>query len=169
MSRMSRCVSFGAVILFIFKADFANAADSRLRLNFEALKFRIVTERQIEVIKTLRETLQQCEMIFSAQVRSEVEKNGLNPEKVYKDMLALKSSGEIFEWYQAFLSKNDTLREILEKTFVRTDSGSLGSDKKIAAFRLGTTDFFIRWFWLYPSKEGIELVAQEEMSQAVAD
>jgi hypothetical protein len=161
-------IFFGVIFIFVFKfGNFANAASSGLSLNYEALKFRVITEKQIEVMNTLRETLQFCEIIFPIQTQAAIEEKGIDisAERIYKQMLAMKSSGEIFRWYQEFLSENETLREILQKTFIRANS----FDEKKATFRLGTTEFTIRWLWLYPTKDGLTLTVQDEMTQTVAD
>jgi hypothetical protein len=80
-------------------------------------------------------------------------------------MLAFRSSGEILRWYLRFLSENETLSETLQKTFQAAKS----YDDKKATFRLGTTEFSIRWFWLYPTKDGLTLTAQDEMTLTIAN
>jgi hypothetical protein len=114
---------------------------------------------------SLREVLQFCEIVLPIQIQAEVKKKGidLSAEKIYRQMLFdFKSSGELFKWYQEFLSENEILREILRKTFQ-------SFDEKKATFRFGTTEFTIRWFWLYPTKDGLTVTAQDEMTQSVAN
>jgi hypothetical protein len=118
---------------------------------------------------TLKETLQFCEILFPVQIQAEIEKKGnvnTSVERIYKSALALKSSGEIFTWYLEFLSENENLREILKKTFQATTKPI---DEKKATFRLGATEFSLRWFWLYPTKNGLTLTAQDEMTQTIAN
>jgi hypothetical protein len=161
-------IFLGLIFVFIFNlGNFAYAADPALRLNYEAAKFRVFTERQMDVINTLREVLRFCEIAFPIQTQAEVKKKGLDTsiEKIYKQMLAFKSSGEIFEWYRKFLSENEILREILEKTFIEAKP----KDGRKAAFRIGTTEFSVLWFWLYPTKSGLTLVAQDETTRTAAD
>jgi hypothetical protein len=157
-----------AIFFLVLKFNgFAYAADSRLRLNYEAVKFRVMLTRQIEILENLHSSLHLCEMLFPIQTQAEIKKKGVdvNPEKIYRNMLSMKSSGEIFKWYLDFLSENETLRENLRKTFIPVNS----VDERKAIFRLGTIEFSVRWFWLYPTRDGLTLVAQDEMTQTTAE
>jgi hypothetical protein len=166
--KKSEYVFFITIFVFILNmSNFAYAADSALGLNYEAVKFRAATEKQIDAMNTLREVLQFCDIVFPIQTQAEVKKKGLDIsiEKIYKQMLASKSSGEIFGWYRKFLSENKTLSDILQKTFIETKS----VDERKPVFRIGTTEFSVRWFWLYPAKSGLMLVAQDETTRTAAD
>jgi hypothetical protein len=148
-------------------SSFANAADLGLTLNYEAVKFRVIAARQIEILRTLRDALRFCDMLFPIQMQAEIKKKGVdvNSGKIYRNMLAMKSSGEIMRWYLDYFSENETLSETLRKTFIFAQS----VDEKKAIFRLWGTEFSVRWFWLYPTKDGIALIAQDEMTQTTAD
>jgi hypothetical protein len=91
-------------------------------------------------------------------------KNTKNTEKIYKEMLAMNSSAEIFKWLLDFLSEDEALRKILQKTFVRAKNG-----ERQDSFLLDGTEFYVRWFWLYPTQSGLLLSAQDEMTQETAD
>jgi hypothetical protein len=159
-------VILGGILFFVLKiGNPAHAAPGGLTLNYEAVRFRAVTERQIEVMKNLRDTLRLCESLFPIQVQAEIKKDaGIDSWKIHKQMLSMKTSGEAFNRYLDFLSENGTLREILRKTFPQAPN-----DKQNPMFRLGTTEFYIRWFWLYPTKDGLQIVAQEDMTQTAMD
>jgi hypothetical protein len=160
---------FWIVIITIFElSGFANAGASGLSLNYEALKVRVMAEEYIGIMETLKETLQFCEILLPIQIQAEIEKKGnsvISAEKIYKSAFALRSSREIFKWYLEFLSENEKLRAILKETF--QEPGKI--DEKKATFRLGATEFSLRWFWLYPTKNGLTLTAQDEMTQTIAN
>jgi hypothetical protein len=166
LKKINHCF-FLAISLFLSISSFASIAYADLRLNYEAAKVRGITEKQIELMKTLKEVLQFCEIVFPIQMQAEVTKKGIDisVEKIYRKMLASKSSGEVFRWYREFLSENETLREILNKHFFEANP----VDERKAIFRLGTAEFSVRWFWLYPTKDGLTLTAQDEMTQTIAD
>jgi hypothetical protein len=165
--RKSNIFFVAAVFFFILKlSNFAQAAGPGLHLNYEAMRFRVVTTKYIETMIALRDTLYFSQILFPIRTQAETEKKSAdtNPEKIYRQMLAMRSSGEIFSWYRDFLSENELLRHTLQKTFIPA-----GSNEKEAVFRLGTVDFSINWIWLHPTKDGLSLTAQDEMTQTIAD
>jgi hypothetical protein len=165
-----RTIVFFLIVIFILLkiSRSANASTPGFALNYEAMRFRLAAERYIDTVNTLKETLQICEALFPIQMQAEIKKKGVdvNSEKIYKQMLAMRSSGEVFEWYKEFLSENETLREILNRTFVHADSAD-ARNKTI--YKLGKIEFYIRWFWLYPTNEGLMLVVQDEIKPETAE
>jgi hypothetical protein len=166
----NKTAAAGAVILTMTfaLANPGNAADARLRLNHEAMKLRLTAERQIEVMTTLHDTLRLCNMLLPIRIKAVSRRGGnavANAEKIYKEMLAMSSSAEIFTWLLDFLSEDEALREMLQKTFVRTKDDREKQD----SFLLDGTEFYIRWFWLYPTQNGLLLSAQDEMTRETAD
>lgn len=139
-----------------------------LRLNHEAVKVRLAVERQIDAMRTLKETLQLCNVLFPFRVDAVNRNDGTDrTEKIYKEMLSKKSSGDLFLWLLNFLGEDEAIRPLLDKTFARANKDSL--DETIALFRLGKNEFYIRWFWLYPTKDGLLLASQDEMTNEIAD
>jgi hypothetical protein len=172
-SERSKNKATGAAAVLLLAFTLANASPANadvvfLRLNHEAMKFRLAAERQIEVMRTLQDTLQLCTMLFPVRV-SAVSKSGstnvaAGTEKIYKKMLSMKSSAEIFKWMLEFLSEDESLLHILQKTFIHAKN-----NKSQDSFLLDGTEFYVRWFWLYPTQDGLLLSAQDEMTQEMAD
>ncbi|GHV40124.1 hypothetical protein FACS1894187_20740 [Synergistales bacterium] len=144
-------------------------AETKLRLNHEAVKVRMSAERQIEVIETLQERLRLFNMLFPIQIEAVNKHNdnlkAIDTERIYKRMLTMTSSKEIFAWLLDFLSENEILREIIQNTFIQSEE--YGDNNGL--FHSGGTRFYVRWIWLYPSKNGLLFVAQDDMTQEIAN
>jgi hypothetical protein len=146
----------------------ASPVDARLRLNHEAMKLRLAAETQIEAMTTLQETLRLCNMLFPIRITAVSKRDStvVNAEKIYKKILAMNSSTEIFKWLLDFLSEDEALRKILQKTFIQAEENGR---QRQDLFIFGGTKFYVRWFWLYPTQNGLLLAAQDEMTQETAD
>jgi hypothetical protein len=168
MDKIPKAAGTVILVLIFALANPANAAETKPRLNHEALKLRLMAEGQIELMTTLQDTLRLCGTLFPIRVKAVSERGGnnifTNAEAIYKEMLATTSSTEIFKWLLDFLSKDEAPQKILQKTFIWTKNDE-GQD----LFLLNGTEFYIRWFWLYPTQNGLLLSAQDEMTREIAD
>ena len=81
----------------------------------------------------------------------------------------MSTSGEVFTRYLEILSNNDTVRGMLESTFIQTNQRYSTFNREEPVFMLAGIEFQVRWFWLYPGRQGISIIAQEDVDQSVID
>lgn len=140
---------FAVFVAVLFTFSTPTFASSFLRLNHEFLQARNLAIDLIDTMSAVRETLMTANSILPIRVRL-MDGNNFNGDKFYKDMLAKKSSDEIFQMFFDFLTEDE-------------NNGISGALKNIAA--QNGTKFRIYWLWLYPTDDGLSCVRQEDMTK----